>query len=527
MVDNYTRESIKLCVAQICQVIGWNSIQTTPLELITDIVQDYIKGLARTTYNYAVLYQGYPLKQSPVSVDVMSTVENTSPLSSPKGNVFKRPGDPIPSDGSHVSRRPRQLFEDEVRPLREISSVMMTTSGFLSPAREGKLPEARTPSVNLDCVSSTELVNSQVVNSQIETKSEKKKKGKTIIETVKKNDKENKGKEEVGNDSLIEDENKVKKLVSMKETSKLKAFKSGALKTQSPGGTKIQKSNVQKVRSCSSSPMPVTHSNSFKNTKSLHNKSPKADKIAMVPSASKEQIQSTCDSINSSTEGKLFSEPDKQKLNIFRKISKVKEEHGALEFPDIKSEPEDIHSAWTPVDDTIEAVIQNGRNEIKEEVEIKEEHVDIEGPGSPSHYEPVVYSDDPSLPDTPSTPRTPELPRLMDHRKRKKEKHKDKRDLKEKYVVNSSLGSKPNKYVSETEGPLNFGFSFLHQYQFFTHTVLPTLILSQQSEADSSLNCLTRFYLVTRVASSALLGSCHICINSRWVASVAILMVLL
>jgi len=31
--------------------------------------------------------------------------------------------------------------------MREISSVIMTTSGFLSPAREGKLPETKAPAI--------------------------------------------------------------------------------------------------------------------------------------------------------------------------------------------------------------------------------------------------------------------------------------------------------------------------------------------------------------------------------------------
>lgn len=38
-------------------------------------------------------------------------------------------------------------FEDEVRPIREITSVIMTTSGFISPAREGKLPESKAPHI--------------------------------------------------------------------------------------------------------------------------------------------------------------------------------------------------------------------------------------------------------------------------------------------------------------------------------------------------------------------------------------------
>lgn len=39
----------------------------------------------------------------------------------------------------------RTLSETEVRLTREITSVMMTTSGFISPAREGKLPDSKAP----------------------------------------------------------------------------------------------------------------------------------------------------------------------------------------------------------------------------------------------------------------------------------------------------------------------------------------------------------------------------------------------
>lgn len=41
----------------------------------------------------------------------------------------------------------RSLNETEVRLTREITSVMMTTSGFISPAREGKLPDSKAPPI--------------------------------------------------------------------------------------------------------------------------------------------------------------------------------------------------------------------------------------------------------------------------------------------------------------------------------------------------------------------------------------------
>ena len=64
-------------------------------------------------------------------------------LSTPtsKGRVGGRE----PGSGPEIPKQP-----DDGCPLREISSVMMTSSGFLSPCREGKLPDSRTPHVQQD-----------------------------------------------------------------------------------------------------------------------------------------------------------------------------------------------------------------------------------------------------------------------------------------------------------------------------------------------------------------------------------------
>ena len=68
-------------------------------------------------------------------IDVVGVADDS------KGAVFKRPADGGIDNNS--SKKPK--IEEEGRPTREISSVMMTTSGFISPAREGKLPESRPP----------------------------------------------------------------------------------------------------------------------------------------------------------------------------------------------------------------------------------------------------------------------------------------------------------------------------------------------------------------------------------------------
>lgn len=57
--------------------------------------------------------------------------------------VFKRPAD----GGIDMNAGKKIKMEEEGRPTREISSVMMTTSGFISPAREGKLPESKPPNL--------------------------------------------------------------------------------------------------------------------------------------------------------------------------------------------------------------------------------------------------------------------------------------------------------------------------------------------------------------------------------------------
>ena len=67
-------------------------------------------------------------------------------------------GTPTGQGGRSVKKEPTSgvggeaggARETDGCPLRELSSVMMTSSGFLSPCREGKLPESRTPHGAID-----------------------------------------------------------------------------------------------------------------------------------------------------------------------------------------------------------------------------------------------------------------------------------------------------------------------------------------------------------------------------------------
>lgn len=104
--------------------------------------------LSRPIHIHEHLPPMYPEKEEEeLDVKVNSNLneamgENSSPTPSPQPAV-KRSSD---SDAS-PAKKAKYSLEDEGQPVREIVSVMMTTSGFISSAREGKLPEARCPNI--------------------------------------------------------------------------------------------------------------------------------------------------------------------------------------------------------------------------------------------------------------------------------------------------------------------------------------------------------------------------------------------
>nr|CAD7572217.1 unnamed protein product [Timema californicum] len=396
-MSSFSRNVLKIVVAQICQTIGWQGIHTTPLEIMIDILHKYLQEIAQLTHRFsehgghtiptledlALAFEDmgvslkdldeyvknvepvpcvfdvpkYPVpreshlnflkpgsrevvtrlvhvhehlppmfpeleeeeqssKHSPLSLDV------ASPLTSPKANVFKRPGDPIESP---AAKRARLMLEEEGRPLREISSVMMTTSGFISPAREGKLPEARTPPQPSNSRSNSPQPSSYPTVPPEVTGEKKPKKipAKKTVEGIQKIDKENKKKvkriKEMKESKPTDGRPKVKKLASMKELSKLKALKSGALRMMSHTmsaelgvGSKVSKVNAPQAQS---KPPPSDTSDVGSHQEDV--KPPPITPPLFQPVSTSSVIKEV---------GKLRSEPDRQKLNIFKKITKIKED---------------------------------------------------------------------------------------------------------------------------------------------------------------------------------------------------------
>ncbi|KAK9301978.1 hypothetical protein QLX08_005832 [Tetragonisca angustula] len=534
MSIEYSRCVLRMVVAQICQTIGWHSINSTPLEFMVDLMQEYILRISRLTHQYAeilgrteanlddlgltfqymnidvqelteyiknvdsvpcsIAVPKFPIQREnhlnflkPGSREVVtrpvhihehlpamfpdtedeyvaekteSVMNGTSDLTLSNGTssnssinvsphrmspqvIFKRPGDPV-SFESPIVKRVKVL--EEGRPLREIHSVMMTTSGFLSPAREGKLPEARTPHQTHS--DSPQPSSYPMVPPELKYDKRPKKiikKGLEDCKLDKENKKKNRAKELFKSDKI--DDNKIKKLVGMKELAKLKPLK--------PVGGKLQ-STVPSSSSRPSTPKLISPKTASPKLQKITQPKTKPEKLVDVisKSPSNEKKEDNID--------KLPSEPDKQKLNIFKKISKpredkekdISEQHKYKELDSRESSPGLV------IDENIDK--QALRNDIDVKREEKKtphtpdihlpsdggELIDLQSPESD-----VYMFDDMSPPGTPSTPKTPELnmpTTPTDHKKRRKEKINKKRELKSrspKYCVS------PKKTKITNDGP--------------------------------------------------------------------------
>ncbi|XP_074109761.1 TBP-associated factor 3 [Cotesia typhae] len=456
----YSRGVLQVIVAQICQSIGWRSIHSTPLEFMVDLLHEYLWQLAHISHEYAgvlgrtevnlddvglafqhmnidlsqlaeyvenvgsipcaIQVPKYPVAREdhlnfmkpgsrevlkrpmhipeylppmypkleelePVKKEVIfendenvntnqttpsvgPAVENqmSSVINNPVSDVMKRPGDPL-LDSFAPDKRIK--LSDETKTLREIQSVMMTTSGFLSPAREGKLPESRTPA---QIRSDSPPAVSYPMN-PCELPVDKPKEKEKEPEKVKEKEKEKKVVKKKLEYQKADKESKKK----IREQELFKADKMVTVKPKKAEGKnatpKPPKGPVGRPRKF---PLKVP-----------------VDKPAV----------SFSDNIK-----KLPVEPDKQKLTIFKKISKAQEHNKVPDVPESKakelvsreSSPEIIVDE---IDDEPVAVkIDHAeKDKVKSGGNIDVDFVDIRSPDT--------FISDMSPPRTPTVPKTPEI----------------------------------------------------------------------------------------------------------------------
>lgn len=512
MAEKFTKQALKVVVSQICQTIGWHSIQTTSLEVLIDVLNRYLEELSRATHLYADQFgrtrpnlddlglafaeMGIELRELEEYVDFVESVpcnlqvpkypvakeshlnflkpgskevvtrpvhvhehlpptmpeadedysqaegqlvvdtagqSMPSPQTSPQG-VFKRPGDPIESP---AAKRARLFLEEEGRPLREISSVMMTTGGFLSPAREGKLPEAKVVLPTSDSRSISPQPSSYPsVPPEVNREKKSKKNSGETVKSEKKREKKTAEKLEVTGEPVI------KKLASMKEMEKLKALKSGALKTV-PRHAHPPKPPRQNYK-----PPPPEHIQE----KSLIQKLSESPHLVVTPvqPALKRPSPPVFEKVRDSgiTIAKLTTEPESQKLNIFKKIAKVKEEKAEKiekhDFADLVTPVSRERSPGLIIEEVTNKRPRSALNDMMDTLpkEKKESRPSKQEPRTPDigHY----YDDTLSSPGSPSTPKTPEIMRKTEKSPEHKKKKRDKEKKKKRSVPKEKIKAEEN-----------------------------------------------------------------------------------
>lgn len=53
MTSQYSRDHCKIALAKVLQTIGWHSINSTPLEVLTDILARYIQQISKVANEYS------------------------------------------------------------------------------------------------------------------------------------------------------------------------------------------------------------------------------------------------------------------------------------------------------------------------------------------------------------------------------------------------------------------------------------------------------------------------------------------
>lgn len=400
MSSQFAQSILRVAVAQICQNIGWHSVQSSPIDLLVDILQRYLLELSKTAHKYCNQYGrtepnlddlGLAFKELGILIQEMEEYANNvepvafahkvsafpvahpsnihnlkvenmelfhgsewahesipevhpeleddeSMVMSPSstgdnGNKklglngivgsadFESPSleSPHPSKRllensfENPSKKPRLYTEEEGRPMREVTSVFMTSSGLISPACEGRLPDASIPpkmesplhtlETRVDTLDGIQCGNKDRLLKKEKSKKIKdfhtRKESKKIKLKPSKKEKENKGtvllKPEKISNSIVEIDD-VKKAISEDINQKKKLLKFQKSEEDKPLKVKNDKFKQKEERKNKEGTKSVKTKNKLKNS-SLNKftsipKSPKSLKVPKSPSRAKSPVVS-------------------------------------------------------------------------------------------------------------------------------------------------------------------------------------------------------------------------------------------
>lgn len=372
-------------------------------------------------------------------------------------DIFKRPAE----NACENPTAKKAKSEEEGRATREISSVMMTTSGFISPAREGKLPETRPPKlpeefpkpipppmISPPFKSSKDIVggSSGLSDKKLEKKLKKKEK----------HEKERKK------------EKHTKERFSMPDPNELEVFNPPATSAQTipiPREANEEMLNAERKKELKKLKMK----NKEEKEKKKKEKPPKIPKNSQIfdpsfldmvkpfqvlpqtlpqpPPASSQvqahnfltgaahsglfldqsnifnnlQNQSLLSTQNPLIEGKLVTEPDKNKLNIFKKIQRPPKEELIKDF----LSPSKFDQFQQPSSSQQQQIYTDPMKKIPK---LPKETTLTRIEDTPMNLSGMREFDE--IPKTPTIPRTPEIvPNVIAEKKEKKERKKKEKKL--------------------------------------------------------------------------------------------------
>jgi hypothetical protein len=374
--------------------------------------------------------------------------------------VFKRPAD----GGLDITTK-KLKPEEEGRPPREISSVMMTTSGFISPARQGKAPEARPPNLPPEFTKpiappiSSPVFKQQKDNpsTNVDKKLDKKLKKKNH-DKEKKKEKPPKmaaldvGFEPQGNmlhqmpreaseemimaerKKALKELRKKQKLEKLNEQQKKKREKPIKPSKEAPFDTSfLEKTKFEPFPVIPTTPSQVQAHNFLTGAAHFSNQ--------FLDASNPFSMTSTPFPV----ERKLETEPDRNKLNIFKKISKPKDEFASVQ--------KGTEALMPPMPETpVKKVPKLPKETTMTRVDDSPLNFSNPRSNNSSFEEMNIPPKTPNLPRTPDMKTTPEIP-VVKEKKEKKKKQKNEDWSQQQQIPQSPFLQESNLFLQNFNNP--------------------------------------------------------------------------
>uniref|UniRef100_A0A671LLN0 Transcription initiation factor TFIID subunit 3 n=1 Tax=Sinocyclocheilus anshuiensis TaxID=1608454 RepID=A0A671LLN0_9TELE len=136
MCESYARSLLRVSVAQMCQAVGWDAVQLSACDLLSDVLERYLQQLARSCHRYSELCESgerrdYIPEYFPPHVSLQEDEEEE---------------EPVPADmGTSAEAMQVSLGEEEDGEEEENDENWLSRHGGQSPRPEGLLPAAKRP----------------------------------------------------------------------------------------------------------------------------------------------------------------------------------------------------------------------------------------------------------------------------------------------------------------------------------------------------------------------------------------------